>query len=67
MERKIVTRTHLTCPFCSFREVLEIPPDYCLFFHRCSNCNMLMKSAPGDCCVFCSYGDTLCMPKQQEQ
>jgi hypothetical protein len=57
---------HLTCPFCGFREELEIPADYCLISHRCTNCNMQIKPAPGDCCVFCSYGDVLCIPKQQE-
>ena len=67
MNDNIVYRTHLTCPVCGFRQELEIPADYCLFFHRCANCNMQIRPAPGDCCVFCSYGDTLCIPKQQER
>jgi hypothetical protein len=28
---------------------------------------MPVKPAPGDCCVFCSYGDALCIPRQQER
>ena len=66
MEDGIVKRTHLACPNCSFREELEIPADYCLFFHTCANCETRLRSASGDCCVFCSYEDTLCIPKQQE-
>jgi hypothetical protein len=67
MENNIISRTHLTCPFCGFREELEIPADYCLISHRCANCNMPIKPAPGDCCVFCSYGDVVCIPKQRER
>ena len=67
MEKNIINRTHLTCPYCCFREAWEIPADFCLISHRCTNCNMQIKPAPGDCCVFCSYGDTLCIPKQRER
>jgi hypothetical protein len=63
----IVTQTTLTCPICGFRQELEIPADACLFFHRCANCNMQLRPLPGDCCVFCSYGDTVCIPKQRER
>jgi hypothetical protein len=67
MKNKLIHHTHLACPFCSFREELEIPVDFCLISHRCTNCNMQIKPTPGDCCVFCSYGDVLCIPKQQER
>ncbi|HRQ42099.1 MAG TPA: GDCCVxC domain-containing (seleno)protein [Chloroflexota bacterium] len=63
---KIINHARITCPFCGFGEMLEIPADYCLFFHRCANCNMLLKPTPGDCCVFCSYGNTLCIPKRRD-
>jgi hypothetical protein len=66
MKNKLISHTHLTCPFCGFREALEIPVDFCLISHRYANCNMHIKPAPDDCCVFCSYGDTLCIPKQRE-
>lgn len=67
MKNKLIRHTHLTCPFCGFREKLDIPADFCLISHRCANCNMPIKPAPGDCCVFCSYGDVLCIPKQRER
>lgn len=67
MKKKLVRNTNLTCPFCGFREKLEIPADYCLISHRCGNCKMHIKPTPGDCCIFCSFGDVLCISKQQEQ
>lgn len=67
MSTDFITHAHVTCPVCGYGEELAIPADTCLFFHRCSNCNMLLKPAPGDCCVFCSYGDALCIPRQREQ
>ncbi|MGO9446866.1 MAG: GDCCVxC domain-containing (seleno)protein [Thiobacillaceae bacterium] len=29
-------------------------------------CHNLLKSLPGHCCVFCSYGDVPCPPIQIE-
>ena len=63
----LTTRTNLTCPECGFLEELDIPPDYCLFFHVCGGCGTRLRPQPGDCCVFCSYGGHLCIPRQQEQ
>jgi len=41
-----------------------MPTDACRFFYTCSNCGMTLKPKPGDCCVFCSYADQKCPPKQ---
>lgn len=54
----------LTCPHCGFAERLTMPTDACLFFHECSGCRTLLRPKPGDCCVFCSYGDVKCPPRQ---
>ncbi|MEQ8322001.1 MAG: GDCCVxC domain-containing (seleno)protein [Rhodospirillales bacterium] len=54
----------LTCPMCGFRESLSMPTDACIYFHECSNCSEMLKPKPGDCCVFCSYADTPCPPRQ---
>jgi hypothetical protein len=67
MQWEIVDHTIITCPICGFREELVIPADYCLFFHTCANCKMQLKPEAGDCCVFCSYGDAPCIPKQVER
>ena len=66
MNDEIITRTHLTCPVCGAREELDIPADMCLFFHTCSACGTRLRPEPGDCCVFCSYGDSLYIPRQRE-
>ncbi|WP_083812764.1 GDCCVxC domain-containing (seleno)protein [Arthrobacter sp. FB24] len=31
---------------------------------RCAACGVTSKPKAGDCCVFCSYGDTRCPPLQ---
>ena len=60
------TTATLTCPECGFSEDLDMPVDYCLFFHECSNCRTLLRPRDGDDCVFCSYADKDCPPKQTE-
>jgi len=36
----------------------------CQHFYRCTDCGAMLKPQPGDCCVFCSYADAPCPPKQ---
>ena len=55
----------LTCPHCGHRSVETMPTDACLYFHDCAGCGALLKPAPGDCCVFCSFGSVPCPPIQQ--
>ncbi|ARN81313.1 GDCCVxC domain-containing (seleno)protein [Methylocystis bryophila] len=55
----------LTCPACGFQESLAMPDDACVIRHACAFCGAEMRPRPGDCCVFCSYGDVACPPKQQ--
>jgi len=54
----------LTCPQCGHRSVHTMPTDACLFFLDCPGCGGLLKPKPGDCCVFCSWGDVPCPPMQ---
>lgn len=42
-----------------------MPVDACVYFHECAECGQTLKPRPGDCCVFCSYGDVPCPPQQQ--
>jgi hypothetical protein len=44
-----------------------MPTDACQWYHECEACHTLLKPRPGDCCVFCSYGDTPCPPVQMER
>jgi len=57
----------LTCPHCGHRSVETMPTNACVFFHDCAGCGVLLQPKPGDCCVFCSWGDTPCPPVQQQR
>ncbi len=59
----IVTST-LACPFCGSRSAHDMPTDACQFLLDCPVCLQVIRPKPGDCCVFCSYGDTKCPPRQ---
>ncbi|VAV82677.1 hypothetical protein MNBD_DELTA01-495 [hydrothermal vent metagenome] len=62
-----ITKAKLTCPECSFIQEEDMPTDACLFFYQCKNCQTTLKPKAGDCCVFCSYSDVPCPPKQIEK
>lgn len=55
----------ITCPECGHARTEEMPVDACTRFYECTACGVLLKPKPGDCCVFCSYGDVVCPPRQQ--
>lgn len=56
----------IVCPYCGNTEKLKMPEDSCQFFYECPKCKTLLKPKPGDCCVFCSYGDVPCPPIQKK-
>jgi hypothetical protein len=56
----------LTCPECGYRTEDTMPIDRCVYFFQCAACSRLLKPTPGDCCVFCSYGDVPCPPRQEQ-
>ena len=62
----IITSASLTCPSCGTQQTAEMPTDACQFFFECASCKSVLRPKPGDCCVFCSYADTLCPSKQAE-
>lgn len=62
----MTTTTNLTCPKCSFTQKVEMPVNACQHFFKCINCGETIKPKDGDCCVFCSYADVRCPPKQLE-
>lgn len=41
-----------------------MPTEACRYFYTCTGCGVRLKPRQGDCCVFCSYGDTACPPVQ---
>lgn len=60
----IARHSTLTCPHCGHAAREEMPTDACQYFYDCKGCGAVLKPLPGDCCVFCSYGDVKCPPKQ---
>ncbi|MBZ0128286.1 MAG: hypothetical protein K8F59_04140 [Rhodobacteraceae bacterium] len=60
----IILHSTLTCPHCGDAAKLAMPDDACQWFHECQRCHALLRPLPGDCCVFCSYGDVPCPPVQ---
>ncbi len=65
--KEILLESTLTCPNCGNQQRETMPTDACQWFYECPHCHVLLKPKPGDCCVFCSYGDTPCPPIQAAQ
>lgn len=61
----MATEGRLTCPHCGHVATAPMPEDACVYFFECPGCKAVMRPLPGDCCVFCSYGDQKCPPRQQ--
>jgi hypothetical protein len=57
-------RARIVCPLCGHSRVETMPLDACQFFYDCRGCGAVLRPAPGDCCVFCSYGSVPCPPVQ---
>ncbi|MGB0649905.1 MAG: GDCCVxC domain-containing (seleno)protein [Rhodothermales bacterium] len=54
----------LKCPECGYVSSHAMPTNACAFFLECPHCKVMLRPKKGDCCVFCSYGDTPCPPIQ---
>ncbi len=64
---RILIKSVITCPICTFKKEEVMPTNACQFFYMCTNCNEILKPKKGDCCVFCSYGTVACPPIQKEK
>ncbi len=65
--KKIVIKSTVKCPYCGFEQAEEMPLYSCVHFYECKACKEILKPKEGECCVFCSYGDVKCPPKQIEE
>jgi hypothetical protein len=65
--KPIIKTSKVKCPYCGFEKVEGMPMDACVHFYECESCKKILKPKLGECCVFCSYGDVKCPPKQIEQ
>jgi hypothetical protein len=59
-----VMEATIICPKCGHAERETMPTDACRYFYDCVSCGTTLKPLLGDCCVFCSYADHVCPPKQ---
>ncbi|NNL47087.1 MAG: hypothetical protein HKO76_01825 [Acidimicrobiia bacterium] len=60
----ITLTSRITCPECGQHSDEAMPTEACQFFWACPSCRSVIRPHQGDCCVFCSYGDTPCPPVQ---
>lgn len=67
MQDEIQTETILTCPLCHAKQKVSMPLNACQHFYKCTKCGQLLKPKEEDCCVFCSFADSKCPPKQMEK
>lgn len=63
-DTEIELHSAITCPDCGHTAREEMPSNACQYFYDCQGCKAVLKPLPGDCCVFCSYGDVPCPPIQ---
>ena len=67
MSSALIIEGTITCPQCGAKAHEQMPTNACQFFYTCPACQAILKPLPGDCCVFCSYSDVACPPKQAGQ
>ncbi|WP_084141881.1 GDCCVxC domain-containing (seleno)protein [Hyphomonas johnsonii] len=60
IDGSFVAASTLTCPECGHRSKEAMPTNACQYFYDCKGCGALLKPKPGDCCVYCSFGDVAC-------
>ena len=66
-EKSVTLQSVITCPVCGHAQSETMARDSCQYFYDCKGCGALLKPKPGDCCVFCSFGDVACPPVQQSR
>lgn len=62
----VKTEAILICPKCGEAQLVVMPTNACQHFYKCVHCGEMLKPKEEDCCVFCSYTDIRCPPKQEE-
>ena len=64
-EANLELQSVITCPDCGHRATEMMLTDACQWFYECKGCGVVLRPAPGDCCVYCSYGTVPCPPIQE--
>jgi len=55
-----VLNSKRTNPIYKNLENEQMPTNYCQYFWECPHCKKNLKPKEGDCCIYCSYGNTKC-------
>ncbi|MGE0246562.1 MAG: GDCCVxC domain-containing (seleno)protein [Pyrinomonadaceae bacterium] len=58
--KRVNKESTISCPNCGHQSTETMPIDSCQFFYECAHCSTILRPKKGDCCVFCSYGNTKC-------
>ena len=53
------TRSRLTYSKCDLLQEVDMPTDACQYFDECIDCKSVLRLKDKDCCVSCSYADTI--------
>ena len=64
--KEVKLKSVITCPLCSSQSEEIMPEESCKFIWECGACGEVSRAEEGDCCVYCSYGETPCPPVQVE-
>ena len=65
IRRRPIYFSTLQCPHCGKRSHDQMPAHASVYFYDCLRCNKVLKPKDGMCCVYCSYGDVPCPPRQR--
>ncbi len=63
--RRPVYFSRLHCPYCGKCSVDQMPAQASVYFYDCARCRRILKPKSGLCCVYCSYGNMPCPPRQR--
>ena len=63
--RKPIYFSRFQCPYCGKRSLDQMPGNASVYFYDCPRCHKILRPKPGLCCVYCSYGDVPCPPRQR--
>ncbi len=55
----------VTCPECGNREWVTMEPDHSPYVLVCDQCLNTTAPTNGECCMFCAYGTSQCLPRQK--
>lgn len=60
----VLREATITCPECGASALERMPENACQVVYACKGCGEVLTPLPRDCCVFCSYADVPCPPRQ---